>query len=387
VDVEIGGLLYTVDKATGLVLDPEDDFAEVGIWDWESEQVAFHMIPSSAPADVLVAPMEAATGPAANVQIDKPHQRSPKPTGDAWVAVQPAVISALELPNSQTRADLFRRADADGKGALSPAEIDWCVVALYPEFNHKPALMRAYMAADSTGDGFINQQEFTRLLHFLSYFINLWQFFEQIDPDGDKRLDAGEFMSGCSVVGVEGSAAELTEEFGRLDVNGDGYVLFDDFCTWCARRDYGESSEEEDHAPRNTLPVTMEPSEESLHTSKAESYLPPSELEQLYSIFQQQLHSAPAAVDTAELLGLGGEEQDRSEGAQPQGASPPAHYRQLWSSSHGEIKTPRRGQDLPWDAAAGSVGKASRRHLSKLSQPMERRVVRHHHVLSLSICK
>ena len=39
--------------------------------------------------------------------------------------------------------------DYNGNGALSLAEIDAAVVELYPGFNNKPALMRAYHAADS----------------------------------------------------------------------------------------------------------------------------------------------------------------------------------------------------------------------------------------------
>lgn len=33
-----------------------------------------------------------------------------------------------------------------------------------PDFNHKQALMRAYMAADTSGDGFIERSELAKLL-------------------------------------------------------------------------------------------------------------------------------------------------------------------------------------------------------------------------------
>ena len=50
---------------------------------------------------------------------------------------------------------VFQRWDNNGNGGLSLAEIDKAVVQLYPGYDHKPALMRAYKAADRNGDGFV----------------------------------------------------------------------------------------------------------------------------------------------------------------------------------------------------------------------------------------
>ena len=36
-------------------------------------------------------------------------------------------------------------------------------------------------AADTSGDGFIERNEFSRLLSYLVYFNNLWHVFEEID--------------------------------------------------------------------------------------------------------------------------------------------------------------------------------------------------------------
>eukprot|EP01043_Picozoa_sp_COSAG02_P093628 COSAG02_NODE_30130_length_556_cov_1.757112_1_plen_44_part_10 len=41
-----------------------------------------------------------------------------------------------------------------------------------PDFDHKPALMRAYHAADVSHDGFIERSEFKNLLKYLVYFNN-----------------------------------------------------------------------------------------------------------------------------------------------------------------------------------------------------------------------
>ena len=80
----------------------------------------------------------------------------------------------LTMPDKAGRAKLFRDIDVNGNGGLSLAEIDKAVESgligkalNYPDFNHKPALMRAYKAADRSGDEFIQQGEFFKLLKYV----------------------------------------------------------------------------------------------------------------------------------------------------------------------------------------------------------------------------
>ena len=49
---------------------------------------------------------------------------------------------ALAMPSKQETRALFDRMDSNGNGGLSLAEIDKAVVELYPDFDHKPALVR-----------------------------------------------------------------------------------------------------------------------------------------------------------------------------------------------------------------------------------------------------
>jgi Ca2+-binding EF-hand superfamily protein len=124
-------------------------------------------------------------------------------------------------------------------------------VESYPEYNHKPALMRAYRAADNDGNGYITRREFKKLLHFICYFVDLWDTFESIDAEGDRRLTAAEFQQASELLGHALSAGEVAGEFDRLGPSGDGSgeVLFVDFCGWCAHRHVGDGfvdSDEED---------------------------------------------------------------------------------------------------------------------------------------------
>ena len=86
---------------------------------------------------------------------------------------QPAARKTLEVPDKKTRTAIFQKMDYNGNGVLSLAEIDNAVIDMYPGFDHKPVLLRAYKAADVTGDGFIERKEFRKLMVYLVFFNNL----------------------------------------------------------------------------------------------------------------------------------------------------------------------------------------------------------------------
>ena len=147
----------------------------------------------------------------------------------------------LTMPAKQERKHLFDRIDVHAKGRLALAEIDKAAEdgllgsALgCPTFSHKPALMRAYHAADIKSDSAIGRAEFSKLLSFLVYFNNLSGQFEEIGSDHDRRLTVGEFVSGCGKLGLDLTAEEAEREFKVCDAGASGTVLFGDFCRWAA---------------------------------------------------------------------------------------------------------------------------------------------------------
>ena len=93
---------------------------------------------------------------------------------DMHEARQSQQRAKLQIPGTQDRNALFDRMDVNGNGGLSLAEIDKAVVELWPAFNHKAALMRAYRAADRNNDGYITRKEFGNLLESIRYFNELW---------------------------------------------------------------------------------------------------------------------------------------------------------------------------------------------------------------------
>ncbi len=140
------------------------------------------------------------------------------------------------MPDRSARDELFRRFDFNGNGMLSLAEIDKAVVELWPQFDHKRALMRAYKAADRNDDGFIKRREFRLLLKYIIYFDEMWAKFDEIDRDHDHRLTPAEFAQGCAMMGIQLTRSAAAAEFAAMDENGGGFILFDEFCHWCARR-------------------------------------------------------------------------------------------------------------------------------------------------------
>lgn len=119
-------------------------------------------------------------------QLVARHSRAPNTQGDE------AAISIAGrrkyLPTHRERAALFDRMDVKGNGALSLAEMDKAVVELWPRFNHKAALMRAYTAADTNDDGLITWQEFESVLTHVLYYNALWPKLEQVENAAVSRF-------------------------------------------------------------------------------------------------------------------------------------------------------------------------------------------------------
>ena len=131
---------------------------------------------------------------------------------------------------------LWARIDSNGNKKISLAEIDKVMVHRYPLLNNKPALMRAYkqtcLKDGGDGDAWIDPPEFPMLLLNLFYFNKLFRLFDDVDVDDDRRLDMKEFEAGVSLLGLGLDSVDAAAEFARVDENGSGHILFDEFCVW-----------------------------------------------------------------------------------------------------------------------------------------------------------
>lgn len=176
-------------------------------------------------------------------------KEAPEPEPVRFEQQQLAPAPTMGIPLKKARDILYHAMDHNGNGGLSLAEIDKAVVsglvgrALASDdetadesYDHKPALIRAYKAADRSADGFIRRSEFRRLLQYMVYFNNLWHKFSDIDTDHGRRLDFGQFKSACRVLGLTVTPQEAAAEFAKCDVDGGGMIIFGEFCSWCAAR-------------------------------------------------------------------------------------------------------------------------------------------------------
>lgn len=137
---------------------------------------------------------------------------------------------AMKLPPAADRKQLFNRIDPNGNGMLSLAELDKAIIELWPQFDNKPAVMRAYKAADKNGTGFIGRKEFNFFLRYLVHYNNLWAAFADVDTNDDRRVSRSEFLKGAKMLRITAPEAELLRLFEKMDKNGGGYVLFNEFC-------------------------------------------------------------------------------------------------------------------------------------------------------------
>ncbi|KAJ3279938.1 hypothetical protein HK104_001059 [Borealophlyctis nickersoniae] len=138
---------------------------------------------------------------------------------------------------------VFQTFDYNGNGLLSLAEIDRAIIEVYPQYaNDKPAIMRAYKAADSSGsykksgDGFVDRAEFGNLLEYLVTYDEIYQKFKKLDSDNDHRVSFDEFKKAH---GAENEAT-VKKEFQAIDKNNGGFILFDEFCKYMTKKQLGK---------------------------------------------------------------------------------------------------------------------------------------------------
>uniref|UniRef100_A0A1D1ZLF5 Putative calcium-binding protein CML16 n=1 Tax=Anthurium amnicola TaxID=1678845 RepID=A0A1D1ZLF5_9ARAE len=155
---------------------------------------------------------------------------------DKKTASNKAVVTTDKLDKAEIKK-IFDTFDYNGNGILSLAEIDKAVIQLYPHLaEDKPAIMRAYKAADTSQDGFVNFKEFGRLIDLLHYYNNLFQIFKKLDIDSDRRINFNEFKKGFELMEIDGgSNDELKAKFDEIDTNHGGYILFNEFCSYAAK--------------------------------------------------------------------------------------------------------------------------------------------------------
>jgi len=162
-----------------------------------------------------------------------------------------AAISA-KLPSDKNdggqkakRKELFSGFDPNGNGVLSLSEVEKGirdVLQLDEVFDAKPAIIRAFQIAknvtkskrsDGVGDDYIEFKEFRFFLLSLRQYFEYWAAFMRTDADGDRRINLQEFLAArAKIMQWVGPIGDMEGEFKKIDKNGGGVILFDEFVQW-----------------------------------------------------------------------------------------------------------------------------------------------------------
>jgi len=142
----------------------------------------------------------------------------------------------VSVINDKAQLDAqWRSLDFNGNGIVSLAELDKWVVQSFPLLNNKSALRRAFIrttSRDGDGDDWVQRREFKALLVNVIYFNRAFELFDSIDTGRDQRVDFEEFFSAVGRLGLGLDRKQALAEFQKIDKNGGGQLLFDEFCEW-----------------------------------------------------------------------------------------------------------------------------------------------------------
>jgi Ca2+-binding EF-hand superfamily protein len=149
--------------------------------------------------------------------------------------------------DKRTLLDAWECCDKNGNGITSLAEVDGMVYyymrmekfeKFFRTLYNKGAIMRAVnytrtKEPTSDGDDWIQKKEFPALLKNLHFFNQLWQIFDELDTEDDRRVNFDEFRSGLGSLHIVCDDTQAREIFDDIDGNGGGQILFDEFCKYC----------------------------------------------------------------------------------------------------------------------------------------------------------
>ena len=167
-----------------------------------------------------------------------------------WAGIREKIPMGRSEADKAQRMQIFKQFDPNNNGYLSLAEVDkGCrdVLGLYEIFDAKPVIMRAFQAAKAADNGkvkpgskgpdYVERAEFRLLFVYLRQYFEIWQMFDEVDSSDDRRVSFDEFKAALPKIEKWGvKIADPAAEFKRIDKNGGGVVLFDEFADWALKK-------------------------------------------------------------------------------------------------------------------------------------------------------
>jgi len=173
-----------------------------------------------------------------------------------WTEINNKLPTAKDAETKAKRMALFESMDS-GNGILSLAEVDKGVrdvLKIDEIFDAKNAIMRAFQIAKnykqkgntSTGADYIEKKEFRIFLLTLRQYFEYSEAFSRIDSNDDKRIVLVEFKECQPKVEEWVGKIDPEAEFKKIDTNGGGYILFDEFCKWAISKNLDLEDDDDD---------------------------------------------------------------------------------------------------------------------------------------------
>mmetsp|Transcript_30142 Transcript_30142/g.90310 ORF Transcript_30142/g.90310 Transcript_30142/m.90310 type:complete len:1889 (-) Transcript_30142:203-5869(-) len=129
--------------------------------------------------------------------------------------------------------------DYDDNYTISLNELNKALIEELPVLKHKAANDQAYRQVtkkSGNGDDLVEAHQLPLLLVHMLYCNRMYQCFEEMDHDGDRHIDVGEFQASVSKLGMVLTEQEVEAEFAVVDADGSGAVHFDEFCDWYSNK-------------------------------------------------------------------------------------------------------------------------------------------------------
>jgi Ca2+-binding EF-hand superfamily protein len=195
-----------------------------------------------------------------------------------WKALAKALPTGGDDESIKKRTIIFEDWDVNSNGSLSYSEVDRAMKKLMTVLtpglvggkkgalfewgrSWKPVIMRAFSHAKEfnslrQGKGkrnndYVERDEFRLLLVCIRQFFELFIAFSRMDLNVDRKIDKEEFVASLPELakwGIFIAEADAMAEFEKVDTDGSGTIMFEEFICWALERNLDLEDDDEDHA-------------------------------------------------------------------------------------------------------------------------------------------